>query len=58
MRKPAPSQTSAPKKECYAYVTKEDGTIRYGWFTEAEFKASGFIQINIGSFQQNSETQF
>jgi hypothetical protein len=46
------------KTECYAYTTKDDKTtIRYGWFTEEEFKNLGYIKVELGSFPGVAEKE-
>ncbi len=59
MSKIAPLHKNPQQKtECYAYTTKDDKTtIRYGWFTEEEFKKLGYINVELGSFPGVAEKE-
>ena len=50
--------SNVQKSECFAYVTKDDPvTIRYDWFTEDEFKLTGYKKVEIGNFPAKLDTE-
>ncbi len=37
----AKAKSELPRKECIPYITKDDTSIKYDWFTQEEFQKTG-----------------
>ena len=51
----AKAKSELPRKECIPYITKDDTSIKYDWFTQEEFQKAGYIQLNLSGFTDHKD---